>query len=91
VVNSWPGGFQADVTVTNTRTTAISGWTVGWSYRNGQTISSSWNATVSQSGAAVTAKNVSYNGSLAAGASTSFGFTANGAGDVPSPISCTTG
>ncbi|MEV4327816.1 cellulose binding domain-containing protein [Microbispora rosea] len=91
VTNSWPGGFQADVTVTNTRVTAISGWTVGWSFRNGQTISSSWNATVTQSGAAVTARNVSYNGGLAAGASTSFGFTGNGAGDVPAPISCTIG
>ncbi|MBO4273635.1 cellulose binding domain-containing protein [Microbispora triticiradicis] len=90
VTNSWPGGFQAEVTVKNTRTTPISGWTAGWSYRNGQTVSSSWNATVSQSGAAVTAKNVNYNGSLAAGASTSFGFTGNatGANEVPSPITC---
>ncbi|MEU8173871.1 cellulose binding domain-containing protein [Microbispora hainanensis] len=91
VTNSWPGGFQADVTVTNTRATAISGWTVGWSFRNGQTIGSSWNATVTQSGASVAAKNVSYNGGLAAGTSTSFGFTGNGTGDVPAPISCTTG
>ncbi|MBB5114916.1 cellulase/cellobiase CelA1 [Micromonospora echinospora] len=53
---------------------AISGWTVTWTWANGQTISQSWNATVSTSGATVTARNVSYNGALGAGASTEFGF-----------------
>ncbi|GAA0383289.1 ricin-type beta-trefoil lectin domain protein [Microbispora corallina] len=91
ITNSWPGGFQGEVSVTNTRTTAVSGWTVGWTFANGQTVGQLWNGTVSQSGASVTVKNVSYNGSLAPGASTTFGFTgtAPGANAVPSPIACT--
>ncbi|MBP2708246.1 cellulose binding domain-containing protein [Microbispora sp. RL4-1S] len=88
VVNSWPGGFQGEVTVSATR--AISSWTVGWTYANGQTVGQIWNGTLTQSGAAVTVGNVGYNGTLAAGASTTFGFTGsyNGTNGVPSPITC---
>jgi|GEM_PF-730083 len=46
--------FGAAVTIKNTGTTALSGWSLTWSYANGQTISSSWNGAVSQSGANVT-------------------------------------
>ncbi|WP_438872991.1 cellulose binding domain-containing protein [Paractinoplanes hotanensis] len=43
-------------------------------YANGQAVTQAWNATVTSSGSAVTARNVSYNGALAAGAGTQFGF-----------------
>ncbi|TQS08387.1 cellulose-binding domain-containing protein [Microbispora hainanensis] len=91
VVNQWPGGFQGEVTVNNTGSSSISGWNVKWAFANGQTISQLWNGTVSQSGANVTVTNVSYNGSVGAGASTTFGFQANwnGTNAVPSPVTCT--
>lgn len=91
VVNQWPGGFQGEVTVTNTGGSSISGWSVKWAFANGQTISQLWNGTVSQSGANVTVTNVSYNGSVGVGASTTFGFQAswNGTNAVPSPVTCT--
>ncbi|MEU4243641.1 cellulose binding domain-containing protein [Actinoplanes sp. NPDC026619] len=87
----WTGGFQATVTVT-AGAAPISGWTVTWQFANGQTINQSWNATVTTSGATVTARNVSYNGALAAGAGTQFGFLASapGANAVPVPA-CTAG
>ncbi|MEV4140646.1 cellulase family glycosylhydrolase [Dactylosporangium sp. NPDC049742] len=90
IVGQWPGGFQAEVRVT-AGGSAISGWTVGWSYANGQTVTNGWSATITSSGAAVTAGNVSYNGSVGAGATTSFGFlgTWNGTNAVPSPLTCT--
>ncbi|GJF28017.1 hypothetical protein KNE206_07170 [Kitasatospora sp. NE20-6] len=72
--NSWTGGFTADVTVKNTGTSAISGWTLTWTYPGDQKVTSAWNAKVTQSGAAVTATDLGYNGSLAPGASTGFGF-----------------
>ncbi|MEV4556307.1 glycoside hydrolase family 6 protein [Kitasatospora sp. NPDC049285] len=79
--NSWTGGFTADVTVKNTGSAAISGWTVGWTYPGDQKITSGWNAKVTQNGAAVTAADLGYNGPLAPGASTNFGvqgtFSAN--------------
>ncbi len=89
MVNQWPGGFQANVTVTN-GSAARSSWTVGWSFPNGQTITQLWNGSYTQSGAAVTVKNVSYNGSLGANGTTSFGFTGSwtGTNGSPSVLTC---
>ncbi|WP_213456559.1 cellulose-binding domain-containing protein [Rhizomonospora bruguierae] len=74
ITNQWQGGFQAEVTITNGGTGTINGWTAVWQFPNGQTISQIWGATATQSGATVTAKNVDYNGTIAAGQSQSFGF-----------------
>ena len=89
IQNSWPGGFQGGVTVT-AGSAAISNWTVTWTFANGQTVTQFWSTTLTSSGSSVTAKNVSYNGSLAAGASTTFGFLAssNGTNTAPTPA-CT--
>ncbi|GAB4052775.1 cellulase family glycosylhydrolase [Catellatospora paridis] len=90
VVGQWPGGFQADVRVT-AGNTAISSWTVTWTFANGQTVTQAWSATVTSSGSAVTARNVSYNGSLAAGAGTNFGFLGswNGSANGVPAVTCT--
>ena len=91
IANSWQGGFQGSVRVT-AGSSAIIGWVVTWQYSNGQTISQFWSAAITSSGAAVTARNVSYNGALGAGASTEFGFLGNapGSNEVPA-VSCTGG
>ncbi|MEU8276328.1 glycoside hydrolase family 11 protein [Microbispora bryophytorum] len=85
VKNEWNNGFTAEVAVTNTGGSAINGWTLAWSFSGSQQITNSWNATVSQSGSSVTARNVSYNGSLAPGATTSFGFQGTYSGSNPNP------
>ncbi|MFD4205587.1 lytic polysaccharide monooxygenase [Micromonospora tulbaghiae] len=92
ITGSWGGGFQAEVKVTNGSGSPIRGWSVSWNYQNGQQVNSAWNATVTTSGTLVTARNVAYNGSLAPGASTSFGFTgsAGATNPVPGILSCTT-
>jgi hypothetical protein len=78
VTGQWAGGFQGDVKITNTGGTAINGWTLKWTYANGQVITQLWNGTVAQSGAAVTVTNVAYNGTLAAGGGNAdVGFLAN--------------
>jgi len=82
VTSSWQGGFQGEVKVT-AGPAAIKGWTVSLAYPAAQTIQQGWNATVSASGSTVTATNVGYNGALAAGASTTFGFIGSGASTVP--------
>ena len=89
IVNQWPGGFQGEVQVT-AGSSAINGWRVTWTFNEGQRIDNSWNATVTTNGSSVTASNVSHNGLLSPGASTSFGFlgTWNGANNAPS-VSCT--
>jgi lysophospholipase L1-like esterase len=85
VTSSWPGGFQGDVTITNTGPTAVTGWALRWSFADGQQVSQWWNATVTQAGAAVTATNAAYNASVPAGGSAAFGFIAsdNSANTVP--------
>lgn len=90
VTSSWQGGFQAQVTVTNPNTSPTNGWSVGWDLPDGETISSSWNGTLSQAGSLATVTNADWNGTIAAGGSTSFGFTANYASTptVPTSITC---
>ena len=90
VTSQWTGGFQGDVTVTNRSTTGSSAWTAVLTYANGQRITQAWNATVSQSAATVTARNLSWNGNLAPGASASFGFLASWTGANAAPaVTCT--
>ncbi|TDB84599.1 hypothetical protein E1091_17390, partial [Micromonospora fluostatini] len=67
----------------------VSGWTVTWTFANGQTITQHWGATVTGTGPTVTAANAAWNGALAAGATTSFGFLATaGATNNPPALTC---
>ncbi|GAA4682262.1 GH12 family glycosyl hydrolase domain-containing protein [Phytohabitans rumicis] len=87
--NSWNNGFTGSVSVTNTGSGTINGWTLAFTFPSGQQITNSWNATVTQSGSSVTARNVSYNGTLAPGASTNFGFQGTHSGTNQNPASFT--
>lgn len=83
--NEWQGGFTAEVVVTNTSSSTVNGWTLGFSFPNNQQITGYWNADISQSGSSVTARNLSYNGSIPPGGNVSFGFqgTWNGSNGNP--------
>ncbi|MFC7481040.1 cellulose binding domain-containing protein [Luedemannella flava] len=87
ITGQWPGGFQAEVTVRNAGTTAFNAWTASWTFGGGQQISQLWNGSHTQSGAAVTVKNLSWNGSIPAGQSRTFGFLGswNGTNPLPTP------
>jgi cellulose 1,4-beta-cellobiosidase len=69
VTSQWAGGFGASITINNTGTTAISNWTLTWTFPDGQTISQLWNGIETQSGATVSVTNESYNGGIASGGS----------------------
>lgn len=84
--NAWQGGFQGSVTVKNTGSAAVNPWQVTWTWPSGVTLGSGWNATVTQSGTTVTAAAPTYAASLAAGASVSIGFTANGTASTPASV-----
>lgn len=88
VSSTWPGGFGANVTIVNLGD-AVSSWTLAWSYPAGQTVTQAWNATVSQSGAQVTARNAGYNGSIATNGSAAFGFNGSWTGSNPVPTAFT--
>jgi Glycosyl hydrolase family 12/Cellulose binding domain len=83
--NDWGNGFTADVKVTNTGTAALNAWTVAWTFSGNQRVTNSWNATVTQSGTSVTARNLPYNGTIPPGGSTTFGFQATYSGSNPVP------
>ncbi|MEU6664999.1 cellulose binding domain-containing protein [Streptomyces sp. NPDC046727] len=85
VTNQWSGGFQADVRLTNTGSTAWNGWNLTWTFADGQKVTQLWNADYTQSGPAVTAKNVTWNGTVAAGSSVAFGFTGSWSGTNTGP------
>ncbi|MFI8091436.1 glycosyl hydrolase family 18 protein [Streptomyces sp. NPDC086080] len=81
----WGSGFEGKWTVKNTGTTTINSWTIDWDFPSGTKVTSAWDATVTGSGDHWTAKNVGWNGTLAPGASVSFGFNGSGSG---SPSGC---
>ena len=75
VVNSWPGGFQAQIVLTDTGSIPIGPWTLTWTFPGDQKISQMWNATGTQSGEQVTAASESYNATIGPAASVTIGFT----------------
>jgi mannan endo-1,4-beta-mannosidase len=84
IVGQWPGGFQGEVTVTN-GPLASTGWTVAWTFANGQTVMQIWSGQDTPNGASHSVRNMNYNGNLGPNASTTFGFigTWNGTNSVP--------
>ncbi|MFI7388581.1 glycosyl hydrolase family 18 protein [Streptomyces sp. NPDC049813] len=81
----WGSGFEGKWTIKNSGTTALSSWAVEWDYPAGTKVTSAWDATVTNSANHWTGKNLSWNGSLAPGASISFGFNGSGSG---APTGC---
>jgi lysophospholipase L1-like esterase len=88
-INAWNTGLTASVTISNTSSSAVNGWTLGFTLPSGQTITSGWNATYVPASGAVQAKNVSYNGGIPAGGSTSIGFQATHTGNTAAPSTFT--
>jgi glucose/arabinose dehydrogenase len=86
---SWGNGFTANVTITNTSTTAVNGWTLTWTFGGNQVITNWWNTTITQNGGAVTARNVGHNPAIPANGNQSFGFQGTYSGANASPASFT--
>jgi cellulose 1,4-beta-cellobiosidase len=63
---------------------------VTWTWGGNQQVTNLWNGASSQSGTAVSVTNLSYNGVIAAGGNTSFGFGAGYSGTNTAPtLTCT--
>ncbi|MEV4843131.1 PHB depolymerase family esterase [Micromonospora matsumotoense] len=88
-VNAWGTGLTTAIKITTYNDTGVVGWNLAFTLPAGQTITSGWNATYSPTSGAVTARNVSYNGSIPPGGSVSIGFQANHTGDAGKPSSFT--
>ncbi|MBO0922329.1 cellulose-binding domain-containing protein [Cellulomonas sp. zg-ZUI222] len=81
VVTSWPGGMQAQVTVTAT-TSGVRGWVLTWTQPDGLEITEQWAAEITRSGSTVTAENMPWNGIIEDGGSVTFGFNGTAASDT---------
>jgi endo-1,4-beta-xylanase len=84
-VSAWNAGLTDNITITNTGTAAINGWSLKFNLPSGQTITSGWSATYSPTSGQVTATNVSYNAAIPPGGSTTIGFQASHNGNSAAP------
>ncbi|WP_331352673.1 glycoside hydrolase family 6 protein [Cellvibrio sp. UBA7671] len=85
ITNEWNTGLTGEIIVTNSSTTAVNGWTVGWQYATNR-VTSSWNVRLSGTNP-YSASDMGWNGSLPPGQSVSFGFQVDkrgGAAEIPS-------
>jgi poly(hydroxyalkanoate) depolymerase family esterase len=88
-ISAWSTGLTASLTVTNTGTTTLNGWQLGFPLPSGQTITNGWGATYSPTSGTVTATNAAYNGTLAPNASVTIGYQAQHAGTTAPPTGFT--
>lgn len=84
-MSTWSSGFTAAISVTNPGPSTINGWTLSFALPAGQVITSGWNATFSPASGQVSARSVTYNGTLAPGATVDLGFQATHTGNTAEP------
>ncbi|MFD5947475.1 cellulase family glycosylhydrolase [Streptomyces collinus] len=89
VTGSWPGGFQGEIVLRNTGTSAINGWTLRWTFPDSQRITNLWGGTATQSGSEVSVAAASYTATIPASGSVTLGFTATRPAANPSPTAFT--
>ncbi|MFB4282256.1 PQQ-dependent sugar dehydrogenase [Nonomuraea sp. MTCD27] len=82
---TWGGGMTVDLTITNTGSTPINGWTLRFPLARGQSVISDWNTDLTQSGDMITAVNATHNGAIAPGGSVTMGYLARHTGDASLP------
>ncbi|MEV0218213.1 PHB depolymerase family esterase [Streptomyces sp. NPDC050704] len=83
--SAWSTGLTASVTITNTGTTPVNGWQLGFTLPTGQTVTNGWGATYTPASGAVTATNAAYNGTIAPGSGVTIGYQAGHTGNSAAP------
>ncbi|MBT8227235.1 MAG: cellulose-binding protein [Dactylosporangium sp.] len=83
--NAWNSGLTAAITIANTGSTPVDGWSLAFTLPSGQVITSGWNATYSPVSGTVTATNATYNATIPANGSVSIGFQASHTGNTDKP------
>ncbi|XTZ17291.1 extracellular catalytic domain type 1 short-chain-length polyhydroxyalkanoate depolymerase [Micromonospora echinospora] len=88
-VNAWNNGLTEDLTITNTSTSAVDGWSLVFTLPGGQVITSGWNASYAPSSGQVTARNLAHNAAIPVNGSITVGFQATHTGDAAGPSAFT--
>ncbi|MFI6103303.1 cellulase family glycosylhydrolase [Streptomyces sp. NPDC051310] len=88
-LEDWGTGFNAHVTLHNTGSQDIRGWQLDFAFPGGQTVTSAWNAKVTQQGNQVRATHESWTATIPAGGTVGFGLSASSTGGngVPAAFS----
>ena len=89
ITSQWTGGFESNITITNTGSSTINGWMLQFAFPAGQTILVGWSGTYSQQGSQVTVQNASFNATIASKQSITTSFEANGDASSSTPTSYT--
>ncbi|WP_435149750.1 extracellular catalytic domain type 1 short-chain-length polyhydroxyalkanoate depolymerase [Micromonospora aurantiaca (nom. illeg.)] len=84
-LNAWNTGLTENITISNTGSAAVNGWSLTFTLPSGQTITSGWNASYSPASGQVTARNLAYNAVIPARGSTTIGFQATHTGNTARP------
>ena len=83
---SWSGGFNTQITLRNTGSQRIDGWSLRWAFADGETINNIWSVQATQTRSVVTANNLHWNRTLAPGRSLTFGFIGRQDDAVHTPL-----
>jgi endo-1,4-beta-xylanase len=67
VRQQWDWGFTADITLKNIGPTTINGWTLSWTFPNGQNMYQAWSSVIVGAGPNASLMNASWNGVLGPG------------------------
>jgi mannan endo-1,4-beta-mannosidase len=86
-VHEWPGGFQGELVIRNTGTTPLSGWSLAFTFADGQTVTNMWGGTATQNAGAVTVSPASYTSTIPAAGSVTVGFTGSKGATNTAPTS----
>ncbi|MFE3603386.1 cellulase family glycosylhydrolase [Streptomyces sp. NPDC059142] len=89
VSGQWSGGFQGEIVIRNTGASTVNGWTLGFTFPNGQRITNMWGGTATQNGSAVGVAAASYTAVIAPNATVAVGFTASWTGTNGKPAAFT--
>lgn len=81
-VTAWNNGLVESLTITNTGSAPVNGWSLAFTLPAGQTITSGWNATYSPATGQVTARNTGHNAAIAPGGAVEIGFQGTHTGNT---------
>jgi hypothetical protein len=87
--SQWPGGLSVNINITNSGTTSINGWTLGFTFPGDQKVTQGWSANWSQSGENVTAQSLSWNSTIAPNSTVNIGFNGTYTNNDTSPTAFT--
>jgi endoglucanase len=84
--NDWKTGFTGNISIKNTGSSQINGWSLTWTWSGNQQITTAWNSNYTQSGQNVTLTNAAWNATISPGGTlTGIGFNANYSGSNNPP------